>query len=325
MEKIPLFKKRNLGETIGAAFELLRVNFRLISVSFLIMVMPLLLLCILLVSMGFIGFMKQKLSYISGSGGGTASVVLNMAAMLIGYFGYFLTLFIQAVVLHEVVIAYEHSDDPQNIKVSDVWQLIKGDLGRIVLSFLGVIPLSVLLFILAAVIYAVGFAISSSAAGLSILIIYLINIYVNVCLSNYLMLRLRSEYNIFTSIGKSFSLTVGRWRWWRTLGVHFVMTLVAISFYFVSMIPFSVLIYLFRVHLAPTMARDEILTWMYVVIGAALAYAGVVFAYFINLVLLGSTVNYYSLVEEKEHVGLQVDIEQIGMVTESDKKQEGEY
>ena len=132
MEKIPLFKKRNLGETIGTAFELLRVNFRLISVSFLIMVMPLLLLCIQMVSMGFIGFMKQKVSYISGVSG-SASVVLNMIALLIGYFGYFFTLFIEAVVLHEVVIAYEHSDDPSNIKVSDVWKLIKGDLGRIVL------------------------------------------------------------------------------------------------------------------------------------------------------------------------------------------------
>jgi hypothetical protein len=324
MEKIPLFKKRNLGDTIGTAFELLRVNFRLISVSFMIMVMPLLIICIVLVSMGFVGFMRQKASYYS-TGGTTASVIINTISILIGYFGYFFTLFIEAVVLHEVIIAYEHSDDPANIKVSDVWKLIKGDLGRIVLSFLGLIPLSVVLFILVAVIYYIGVSISSSAAGLSILIIYIIYIYFNVCLSNYLMLRLRSEYGVFTAMAKCVTLTVGRWRWWRTLGVHFVMTLVTVSFYFVSMIPFSVFIYLFRIHIAPTMTHEGSVFWMYIVIGISLAWAGVVFAYCLNLVLLGSTANYYSLVEEKEHVGLQVDIGQIGIVSESVKIQEGEY
>lgn len=323
MEKIPLFKKQNLGETIGTAFELLRINFRLISVSFLIIVMPLLVICILLVSMGFIGFMKQNVSYISG--GGTASVALNTITIVIGYFGYFFTLFVQSIVLHEVVIAYEHSDDPRNIKVSDVWKMIKGDLGRIVLSFLGLIPLGVLMGFIVFIVYALGASISNSAAGLSVLLIYLIYIYVNVSMSNYLMLRLRSEYGVFTAMAKSFSLTVGRWRWWRTLGIHFVMTLVAMSFYFVSMIPFSVLIYLYRVHLVPSMTRDQGLSFTYVVVGVGLAYAGVVFAYCLNLVLLGSTANYYSLVEEKEHVGLQIDIEQIGIDTESVKIQEGEY
>ena len=313
MEKIPLFKKRNLGETIGTAFELMRVNFRLISVSFLIMVMPLLQLSILLMSMGLIGFLKQKATYYSSSVSTTAAT-LNTIAIFIGYFGYFFTLFIEAVVLHEVIIAYEHSDDPGNIKVADVWKLIKGDLGRIILSFLGLIPLSVLLLILTVVIYAVAASISTSATGLSILIIYLLYVYINVCMSNYLMLRLRSEYNVYKAITKSFSLTVGKWRWWRTLGVHFV-----------TMIPFGIIIYLLRLHFLSDLPRDQSVTYASLFTGVSLLYAGSVFAYCINLILLGSTANYYSLVEEKEHVGLQVDIGQIGIAADPTKKQEGEY
>ena len=322
MEKILLFKKRNLGETIGTAFELMRVNFRLISVSFLIMVMPLLLLTIGLVSMGIVGLAKQKLTYIAGN---SVPSSFNRIIASIGYFGYLFTLFVEAVVLHEAVIAYEHSHDPGNIKVSDVWALIKSDLGRIISSFLGLIPLALLMGISTYFIYTIGSSISSSATGLSILLIYLLYIYINTCMSNYLMLRLRSEYSVFTAVSKCISLTVGKGRWWRTLGVHFVTTLVAFSFYSVSLIPFGVILYVFFAHQASLIARDQALSYYYLIIGIGISYAGVIFAYCLNLVLLGSTANYYSLVEEKEHVGLQINIGNIGVNSELAKNQEGEY
>ena len=290
--------------------------------SFLIMVMPFLLLTIGLVSMGVVGLLKQKLIAHSGNSGSNA---FNKLMASVGYFGYLLSLFIEAVVLHEVVIAYEHSDDPRSIKVSDVWRLIKEDSGRILLSLLGFIPIVVILGILTLIFVALGTAISSSATGLSILLIYLLYIYVNTCMSNYLMLRLRSEYSVFTAISKCFSLTTGRWRWWRTLGVHFVTTMVTFSFYSVSLIPLGVLSYLFLTHLFSTIAKDQVLSYYYIMVGISISYAGVIFAYCLNLVLLGSSANYYSLVEEKEHVGLQVNIGQMGIVTESEKIHEGEY
>lgn len=310
---------------VGVAFELLRVNFRFLSTSYLGIVMPLFILSLVLAAIGFCGLMISKATTGYASGGRGTAEAAYVLSMMGGYFGYILTFFVQAVVVHEAVIAYEHSDEPEKLKVSDVWVRIKKDLGPIVASFFGIIPIWFVIFIIGVILYEIGKAISDSAAGLSILLIYLFTTYLNVCLSNYLMLRLRSRYGFITAFLRSITLTFGKWRWWRTMGVQAIMGIVMFSFYSMSLTPFSILLYLYISHILPGVAGHERMTVATVMISVSLLYGGLVFGYFCNLLLLGCTANYYSLVEEKEHVGLQDDIAHLGISETSIKLQEGEY
>lgn len=318
MEKIKLFKKRTLGEVIGTAFELLRQNFRLISMAFLFIVMPLMLLAIIIGAIGLVGFTVR-------SSGLHKYYDTYFILFLVSYIGYIITIYFQSAVLHEVVIAYEHSEHPAQLRVKDIWAYVKNDLGRIVGSFFGMFPLWIVMGIISALMYAVFASFSSSAGGLWIFIAYLINIYISVCMSNYLMLRLRSQYSVITSVTKSITLTFGKWRWWRTLGVAFIMMLIAFSFYSVSLIPFSIVAYMFRTHLVSQLRYDQIQNISFIIMGIAVIYSGVILSYCLNLMLLGTTVNYYSLVEEKEHLGLQFDIAQLGLNLSNHKAKEGEY
>jgi hypothetical protein len=323
MEKIKLFKKRNFGETVGTAFELLRQNIRLISMCFLVFVMPVLIVSLLTLSLGFIGLMKQSAQHTIGAKNDPA--VAYVLSIIVGYFGYMSTFFAEAVVLHMAIIAYEGSDDPSRLTPSDVWILIKRDMGRIVGSFFGLFFYSLVFIIAAAIVYAIGAAISSSATGLSILLIYLGAIYVQISLSNYLMLTLRSEYNVIASLGKSLALTAGGWRWWKTFGITIVMSMIVFSFYSVSLMPFYGAIYIYTTHTVAAMGKTDGLNVIYILVGIGLIYGGVVVGYFCNLIILGHTVNYYSLIEDKEHIGLQMDIENLGMHESSFKIQEGDY
>ena len=320
MEKIKLFKKRNFGETIGTTFDLLRQNFILLSRSFLYLVMPILAVSILIISVGFLGLIKSTVKAKLGS----SSTAVNTMILAIGYIGYILTFYVQAVVVHELVIAYEHSEHPSHITVSDIWVLIKADMGSIFASFFGLMPLFFFIGVVSALIYTAFASISDSAAGLWILIMYLANVYLYICLSNFLMLRLRSEYNIYQAISKSISLTIGAWRWWRTLGIMLVLSLILFCLYTVSLYPLSIVIYIYRVHFLPTMVREDYLNYLYIMMTILILYGGVVMSYLSNLIILGTTVNYYSLIEEKEHVGLQVAIDNIGLHS-STNQLEGEY
>lgn len=322
MEKIKLFKKRNFGDTIGTAFEFLRQNFKVLSMSFLVLVMPLLIISLITLALGFVGGVRQSIAHTSiGNQPGIVSII----SILVGYFGYILAFYVEAIVVHMVVIAYEGSDDPATLTVSDIWTLIKKDMGRIVASFFGLFFFSLVFMIVVAIIYGIGAAISNSSAGLSMLIIYIASIYLQIAMSNYLMLILRSEFNIITAFGRSLRLTAGRWRWWKTLGITIVMTIVALSFYSVSLMPFSAAIYLYSTHVVSAMSRTEGLGVIYILMGLAIVYGGLILSYLINLVFLGHTINYYSLVEEEEHVGLRINIENLGIYDSSVKLQEGDY
>ena len=72
------------------------------------------------------------------------------------------------------------------------------------------------------------------------------------------------------------------------------------------------------------MVREDYLNYLYIMMTILIIYGGVVMSYLSNLVILGTTVNYYSLIEEKEHVGLQVAIDNIGLHS-STNQLEGEY
>jgi hypothetical protein len=323
MEKIKLFKKRNFGEVIGTSFDLLRQNFKLISMCFVVIVLPLMTLAIFMASMGLIGTVKQNIA--QAASGSKNPAIWNVILFLIGYIGFIITFYFQSAVLHETIIAYENSDDPQQLKVSDVWTFIKADMGRIIGSLFGLIPLWIALGIVAALVYTLFASVSRSAGGLWIFILYLGYIYITVCMGSFLMLRLRSEYGILTSLVKSITMTFGDWRWWRMLGINFIMMLVVFSFYSVSMIPLGILIYIYKIHVVSSMPRDQVLMVYYTIVGIGLSYAAVGLCYCWNLVLLGSTVNYYSLIEENEHIGLQMDIANIGVNEESINFKDGEY
>ena len=324
MEKIKLFKKRTFGETIGTAFELLRQNFKLISLSFLYIVMPVLALSMLTASIGLIGLIKNAVAAGNGKTISNNSYAQHGITIAVGYVGYLITLFIQSVVLHEVVMTYELSEDPKKNNVADVWKLIKSDMSNILGSFFGLFPLWFALVFIAVMIYTFSAGISDSAAGLSILIMYFAGVYLSVCMSNFLMLRLRSEYGLLAAFTTSVTLTFGKWRWWKTLAILCVMTFIVFCFYTVSLYPFTIALYLFRLHWFDIMPREDYLKYLYIIMGLGFAYIGIIFSYLTNLVLLGTTVNYYSLIEDKEHVGLQVDIEQLGLDTNI-KTQEGDY
>ena len=321
-EKIKLFKSRNFGETIGVAFDLLGQNFSFISRCFLVFVMPFLVFSLLTFVLGVVATLRRQTMIYSGS---HSSSMMETVGIIVGYFAYIFTFFVQSVVMHEVIIAYESSDDPSQLRVSHVWAMIKADTAQIIGSFIFLLLLIFPVAFASAAIIGVGAMISSSAGGFAVLVAYAGMIYLQICLSNYLMLRLRSEYGAFTSLKKSISITFGNWRWWKTFGVTLVMSIITSGFYTFSFWPFSLLLYLLVNHFRPLLSTQHAQDIAYVVVTVAVIYAGIVIAYFCNLIVIGASVNYYSLIEDSEHVGLTMNIEQIGIKDEAKKMQEGEY
>ena len=320
MEKIELYKKRNLGEVIATTFDFFRQNFKLISKCYLTFVLPFVLVSIFIM----IGH------FISANHSDQNKSNVNLHTFFIGLISLFSTLYWEATVLNELVIAYEQSEEVERLEIANVTTLIKKDLLLISGSIVGLLILGVIISLLTGllslfsilILVAIGY--ESYFETILILVFCTISFYILICMSSFFMLLLKDEYDVLSASMKSITMTFGKWRWLKTFSTFAILLLITGVFYSFSFSPFYLLIYLFDAHNI-SLSFIEANTYRHAILYTGFAASSIIFSYSYHLVLVGASINYYSLIEEKEHVGLLTNISNIGVITNNIKLKEGEY
>ena len=127
---------------------------------------------------------------------------VNLHTFFIGLISLFSTLYWEATVLNELVIAYEQSEEVERLEIANVTTLIKKDLLLISGSIVGLLILGVIISLLTGllslfsilILVAIGY--ESYFETILILVFCTISFYILICMSSFFMLLLKDEYDI---------------------------------------------------------------------------------------------------------------------------------
>jgi hypothetical protein len=132
-------------------------------------------------------------------------------------------------------------------------------------------------------------------------------IYLTVALSPLLMIRLVEKVDIFRAVGRCFKLIGGKW--WQTFALLFVCYIIQSALVSMVFVPFYTFVFAERL-LSNDTGPDLTTSLIYVAVGGVILVLAVTASFCLTLVV--SCFQYFSLVEDKESVGLMQRIQQLG-------------
>ena len=297
-EKIPFHQERDFGQVLNATFRFLRQNAKLLAKSLLFIAGPAFVISVVINPVSSALFNPLALEAMEGDMSGTNLAVFVTRAGI----GAVLNLFglaLATAVVNEFVVLYQDRG-PHQFEVEDVWRKAR----RSVWKVLGTWMLLGLLFTVSLVIaiipclgalaWAVGF------------------VYLGVILSLAFVTQSRERVGVLESLGRSRALV--RDNWWLTAGVLLVSGIVyqilASSFAMPAM--FLGMIAMFHgmeVEGAGGFYRIPLVFFTSVAaLGGLMLYA---------IPLTAAAFQYFSLVEQKEKVGLTERVEAIAQAAQA--------
>jgi hypothetical protein len=157
--------------------------------------------------------------------------------------------------------------------------------------------------------------VTSIIIGLATLLLIIPGIYMAVALTFIPAIIIIEGDPLFEAISRSMSLI--KTKWWSTLGLIFVMSIVAGLMQLLFAIPNMALAFTAAIHQQlPAFSTTSIIFQVLASIGTALLYP---------LVFIAIAFQYFNLVERKESEGLKQQIMMAGKQAENTSKNEGEY
>jgi MFS family permease len=298
MEQAPpieIRKARSFGEQINVTFAFLRENFKSLAKAVLFIVGPAAIVAGALIGYFFFDILSLR-------GQGDASQVLGaLPAMLIGVLFAFISGILLSGVVNDYVRLYLDRNGP-DFTLAELWAEVKGDLGKITLTMIGIAVLfgGLYLILVLLVVSKIWFLVA-----LFTLVFIAFAAYMYVPLTLLITVRLCEGEGIATSISRCFELVKGNW--WKTFGILLVPNMVANAISSILIFPAEMFISLASfggIHTGGG-ALKAIVT--------ILMMLGMVLAYLLaTLPMLGATLQYFNLVEKHDGVGLMARIQAIG-------------
>lgn len=306
---IELRRKRDFGQKINIVFEFLRQNFKGLFKSLILIAGAPILMASLFVSSYYSTIMSRAI------GAQTNPQLLTdffTPALFIEAFGmliFMLAAYTTAVsVINNFLLEYESAHGGP-ITVQVVWKRVAQTLPR----YFGTTIL-LIIFVIMVVIVALAPGIllldaSPALGGFMIFAGVIFYMYLIVKIVPIFCVRGFESHGFIESIRRSFYLTKGKW--WSTLGILMILTLIQVFASYIFMIPGYIIFFIKMMHSigngAPPQIQD--LGFAYEVI-MLIFYAANFLLY--ALPLLGVAFQYFNLVELKDATGLMSKINQIG-------------
>lgn len=291
---IKLIKVRDFGEVFNASFEFIRQNLKPLFLSILYITGPLFLLN------GIISTYQQAtLTDIFGSGeygAMTGSFFLSMVTVVLGVLASsFLT-----VTVYGYLILYERKNG-EPISVGEVWEVVKENFLMVIVATIG---------------YGL-------IAGVGFMFLVFPGIYLAVALSLIFMVQLRERIGFFKAISRCFFLI--KENWWITFGLLFVTFIIRVVLVLVLALPVGLL-----VGIVGYTAIEDFSSFFEAGIGGVLVaiLGGVITileAFVAIIIFIPLGFQYYSLLEQKDAVGLVQEMESFGASDQSGASSDEAY
>jgi hypothetical protein len=280
-QKIEFRQTRDFGEIINATFLFIQQNFRLFLTSILYIAGPFSLLAGLCIGI----FQSYALQPLEGITYSITAIFVYVPSFLLA------SVTVMATVYHFVYLYMER----RHFEVSDVWQRVRKDLVRLFFSTIGVAILSTL----------------------GVFLCFLPGIYLFFALIPVFSIQTKERIGFFDAISRSFKLTSGQW--WRTFGLWIVMSIVQGLISFIIVSPFFVAMgVLGFLNLGKTAdLPSSTFMLLYIIANSLNNILSLICG---SIVFVAMAFHYFSLVEEKEGLGLMEKIRLMG--TRSDETAE---
>jgi hypothetical protein len=311
--KIDFRERRDFGQVMNAGFAFIRLHFKPLGRIILFIVGPLALVGSILPSLAMLALSSQSMDAMRYS---YTSFSVNFFSFVIAF-----TLLI-AIVNHYVLIYVR--EQPEKITLAQVWKAVRKDFFKVFFTLVGGvfvfgIVYTGFIFVIGIVATGTGIGAVFSNSGIVAIVLglLLLAVFISVTvgiLAVALMLfiiRLQERRGFFNAMGRFFDLARGSW--WQVLGLQFVSLIIQFSVLMVIYLPY----YLFLISGFMLGAREDsyllqMITFLFFGIVAALLNV-----FSLSLSLIMTALQYFSLVEKKEAVGLLEEIERMGTQTET--------
>lgn len=284
-EWINLREERDFGEKFNATFQYARQNFKNLSLVLLFLGAPLLIVGNLLAAYMQADLQIGKVDYSQGLPDGFWTLYMAIIPVYLIAYSWLMT----------VTYAYmtEYLNGNRDITPGQVFSRASKKIAQILISS-----------IIIAIMVTFGF-----------ILLVIPGIYLLIALTFVQAIILVEDGPVFKSISRSISLIKGKW--WSTLGLVFVMSLVVGIMQLVFTIPMYINMFVKGLH-QNLFAFDA-----GTIISNAFATLGMSLLYPLFFIAIGF--QYFNMVERHESRGLMHEIDLAGIQAETTPKNEGEY
>lgn len=277
---------RDFGEVINATFQFVQQNFRKLFSCILFIGGPFVLLAGLSIGV-FQSYVADPTSITESYFVSTFSVY--MFAIVTA------SLVVMATVYHYVYLYIAGA----SFEVADVWRLVRSDFWKLLFSGIGIVLLS----------------------GFGFMLCFFPGLYLFFALTPVFNIQTYERLGFFEAISRSFKLISGRW--WRTFGIWLVMSMVQALISFIVVSPLYVaLAVVSLLTLDNITLPDHLATLLYTIAQSLNSILSLLCG---ALVFVAMAFHYFSLVEEKEGLGLMEKIRMMGSPPDDTPEEEEAY
>jgi hypothetical protein len=296
--KLEYRKKRDFGQVLNVSFLFLREHLKPIFKSLLFIAGPFIL----------VGSVLPGLLFYPWIGGTTQTGFssFDISSVLVNILSFIVGAVMAITTIYQYMLLYMKKETASAISTAEVWRAVRNNFFNVLISCAGLVFFSTIGIMLFG--YLV-FSILGEGAGavLGFLLLMFSVIYLTVALSPLLMIRLVEKVDIFRAVGRCFKLIGGKW--WQTFALLFICYIIQSAMVSVVFVPFYTFVFAERM-LSNDTAPDLTTSLIYVAIGGVILVLAVTASFCLTLVV--SCFQYFSLVEDKESVGLMQRIQQLG-------------
>ncbi len=283
-EKINLRKTRTFSESISITFDLVKNNLAILLKSFFALSFPFLIIAIFLLSSSIINTIQQDSGFSSSH---TAFNILGYIFMSVGTFVYLLA-------INVIYKKYVLNDDPKQITVGEVWTEIVNHLG----TFIGAgLLISILIFF-------------------GTLFLLIPGIYLAVSFSFIFFIITFENAGTKTAIDRCFAIIKNNW--WSTFGFFLIIFIIQMALDYTLVLPITFInVWIFKPMLTANTANATNALSFIVILFYTLQ---IMFSTLLSSIIGAAiVVKYFSLVEEKEHIGIREEIATMDQDTTEEK------
>jgi hypothetical protein len=318
-KRIEFRQKRDFSEKVSATFDFLRINFKSLARSVILIAGPLILMGIGI----FVAFSSRLIaSFQELTNGDSLSSPLSVFTLFGG-----LAIFVIVIYTAIVAVIYTYlqlylDDSPDIDDFQTIFDYTKRNFAIVLTSTFSLLFLLFVFLVVVGIVFtAVGGIVGTSGIwftiSLGIFVIFPLFIYLAIGLSFVYFIRVIEGVGLWASISRSFSLISGHW--WATFGYIIAVSFIQGFMGYIFQIP--LLIYSTIFPLVSLAETDTSTVYMagYVVLGLVYVFGSQLLNAF-NLTAIAF--QYFNIVETKEGVGLMNRIEKVG---EKRKEEEEDF
>lgn len=307
--KMDLLTARSAGDIVNDTGEFITRNFMRYSKAFLLFVAPPMLVGIWLVQ-GLTSGLQQMVFPFAGSGQLRETLKMNfgegiVVALLFSLL-WLLVWLLQGSLSIQFLLLYESTEDPMALRPPLLWAAISRNFRRMLGSVLAFYGLVILPAMAAAGLLLLLFIFKPLYGLLCMPALCLLAVYLAVPLSNYLFVRLREGLGVFESLQRCFELNHGRWG--QSFGGLALVAFIAGVVQVFCMAPFNIANLVLLIHHAGQLSTDT--TGLFTPLtGLSQGLTIALGLFFSSVNYFAAGLNYFSLVEQKDHESLRRETE----------------